>query len=322
MMEMIILGTGGCEVVTDVSVMKGRLEEADTAVWIDIEGPTQDDMRFLESLFHFHPLAIEDCMADIQRPKIDRYEDYLFIVLHAATLAPHKDKASSRELDVFLSRKFIVTVHVRPVRSITTARERYVKNPQFVSKGPAQLFYNITDAMVDNYTPILDKLDTDIEDMERLMFKSHTSESITKILSLTEIVLTLRRFIGPQREIINHIARGDYPNVFSRDLCVYFRDTNDILARISDTLDSYRDALTSLLDGYTSVASTRLNEIMKVLTVIATIMMPLTLITGIYGMNFRMMPELQWEYGYFVTIGSMILIAFGMLGYFKHKKWL
>lgn len=311
-----------CKIIHDIQSVKGYIGRKGTLMWLDIEKPTAEDMRSLEQEFSFHPLAIEDCMTDIQRPKIDHYEGYLFIVLHAASLAAHKDKATSLEVDIFIGANYIITVHMKPIKSIISSRERCVKNPQIMSNGPARLLYNITDALVDNYFPILEKLDTEIEGLEQRMFKSHSSENITKILSLTETVLTLRRFVGPQREIVNFLVRGDYEPIISTDLSIYFRDIKDLLARISDTLDSYRDALTSILGGYTSVASNRLNEIMKVLTVIATIMMPLTLVSGIYGMNFRYMPELQWKYGYIAILLFMFTLGFGMLIYFKHKKWL
>ena len=191
-----------------------------------------------------------------------------------------------------------------------------------MEKGPANILYSFADALVDNYFPILDDLDADIETMEQMMITDQGTKNIYKILSLTEIVLTLKRFIGPQRDVVNSIVRGDYTPIVPEGLSIYFRDITDLLARITDMLDAYRDTLTRVLDGYTSIASTRLNEVMKVLTVIATIMMPLTLISGIYGMNFQHMPELEWKYGYFFTIFLMFAIGTSMIAYFKHKKWL
>jgi len=313
---------GKCRIIESVEKIKKQIKNREALLWLNVEKPTDKDMALLQQAFNFHPLAIEDCMASIQRPKIDRYDNFLFIVLHAASLGPHKDKATSLELDTFIGENYIVTVHMKPIKSIASSRARCIKNPQLLSKGPGHLFYAIADALVDNYFPILSKLDKDIEKSEQLLLKEPASENISKILNLKENILTLRRFIGPQREVVNFLARGDYQPTISADLSIYFRDIADLLARISDSLDAYRDILTNVLDGYTSVASNKLNEIMKVLTVIATIMMPLTVVTGIYGMNFRFMPELEWKFGYFLVIILMLSIGGGMLLYFKHKKWL
>lgn len=323
MLELLLYEKNGkCQVINDVEKIRTLVKRKDVLLWLNVEKPAEKDMQFLQDNFNFHPLAIEDCMTTMQRPKIDRYDNYLFIVLHAASLGPHKDKATSLELDTFIGGNYIVTIHMKPIKSIMSSRERCIKNPQILSKGPTHLFYAITDALVDNYFPILDKLDKDIEKAEQTIFKTHAAENINKILNLKEIVLTLRRFIGPQREIVNFLARGDYQPIISSDFSIYFRDIADLLARISDTLDSYRDVLTSILDGYRSIVSNSLNEIMKVLTIIATIMMPLTLVTGIYGMNFKFMPELDWRYGYFLIMFFMLAIGGSMLLFFKHKKWL
>jgi len=298
------------------------LGKKDVFVWVDVRKPAPSDMRFLEKHFSFHPLAIEDCLAAIQRPKIDTYDNYIFIVLHAAILAAHKDKATSLELDSFVGENYVVTVHLKSIDSVTSTWDRCLKNKGIMSRGAAYLFYCIADALVDNYFPILEKLDKEIQKTEDIIFKDPNHRVLNKIFDLKENVLILRRILGPQRETMNFIARGSYQPIIPGSLSIYFRDVSDLLARINDNLDTYRDLLTSAVDGYMSATSNRLNEIMKVLTIIATIMMPLTLITGIYGMNFHFMPELQWQYGYFTVMGIMLVIAMGMLLFFKKKKWL
>ncbi|MGB2706163.1 MAG: magnesium/cobalt transporter CorA [Candidatus Omnitrophota bacterium] len=299
-----------------------HLGKKDVFVWVDVRKPLQKDMQFLEKHFSFHPLAIEDCMTTIQRPKIDTYDRYLFVVLHAAILARHKDKATSLELDTFIGENYVVTVHLKPTDSVSSTWERCLRNPAIMSRGAGYLFYFMADALVDNYFPILEKLDREIQKAEDIIFKEADRKVLNKIFDLKENVLILRRILGPQRETMNFIARGSYQPIIPADLSIYFRDVSDLLARINDNLDTYRDMLTSAMDGYMSEVSNRMNEIMKVLTIIATIMMPLTLITGIYGMNFRFMPEIGWRYGYFVIIGIMLAISAGMLLFFKRKKWL
>lgn len=314
--------TSSVKSVIDPASIEQYVTRKDTFMWLDIQKPTYKDMDFLERYFNIHPLTIEDVMTTIQRPKIDKYIGFLFIVLHAASLAPHKDKTTSLELDIFLSEKFIITCHLKHIKSLDTVRERIMKNPAIMTEGHANLFYNIADALVDNYFPILEKLDTDINHTEELILKDHSIQNVTTIMNMKEIVLMLRRFIAPQREIINSVVRGDYAPIISSELSVYFRDISDILVRIYDSLESYGEVLTSLLQAYTFVASNRLNDIMKVLTIISTIMMPLTLISSIYGMNFKHMPEIEWKYGYFFAIFIMISIGCGMLAFFKYKKWI
>ncbi len=310
------------EVLTDLRGMSPYIGKKDFRIWVDIQKPTQEDMQFIEKNFSFHPLAIEDAMTTIQRPKIDRYDNYLFIVLHAALLAPHKDKATSLEVDSFIGENYVVTVHLKPIPSISATWQRCMKHTGIMSRGAAYLFYFLADALVDNYFPILEKLGKEIQRAEDNVLKDTNSGVLNKIFDLKENVLIFRRILGPQRETMNFIARGGYDPIIPKELSIYFRDISDLLARINDTLDTYREALTSATTGYMSVTSNKLNEIMKVLTIIATIMMPLTLITGIYGMNFRFMPEIDWRYGYFAIIGVMIILTIGMLAFFKKKKWL
>ncbi|MBL7158799.1 MAG: magnesium/cobalt transporter CorA [Candidatus Omnitrophica bacterium] len=294
----------------------------DIFVWVDVENPTQHNMKFLQEHFSFHPLAIEDCMTSIQRPKIDKYDNYLFIVLHAGTLASHKDKATSLEVDSFVGENYVVTVHLKSIPSVSATWERCIKNSSIMSQGAAYLFYFLADALVDNYFPILEKLDREIQKTEENVFKDPKPAVLNKLFDLKENVLILRRIIGPQRETMNFLARGGYQPIIPPRLSIYFRDVSDLLARINDNLDTYRDLLNSAFDGYLSVTSNKLNEIMKVLTIICTIMMPLTLITGIYGMNFNFMPEINWRYGYVAVILVMLGIVLGMLVFFKRKKWL
>lgn len=326
MVELIILENNNttCKLIENITEMTPYLKQKPQYLWLNLEKPTDKEIEILDWGFNFHPLAIEDCMASIQRPKIDRYDNYLFIVLHAASLGPHKDKATSLELDVFVGSNYIVTVHAKPIISVNSIKDRCLKNPQLLAKGPAHLFYNIADALVDNYFPMLEKLDRDIDKTERIMFNNSNTgtENINRILSLKKTIMTLRRFMGPQRELINFLTRGDYEPFIGDDLSFYFRDIGDLFARVNDTLDSYRDILTNLLEGHISFVSNKLNEVMKVLTIIATIMMPLTLISGIYGMNFKYMPELNWRFGYFLILGLMLFLGIVMMIFFKRKKWL
>jgi magnesium transporter len=322
MLELILYEKGQSRVIDDTSVIESYIKKEDVKLWVNVENPTPSDMDFLSKQFGFHPLAMEDCLASIQRPKIDRYGDHLFVVMHAASLNVHSAESDSRELDFFIGKNYLVTIHMKSLKSIIACRKMCLANPDIMSIGPSKLFYYLADMLVDNYFPILDILEKQIDDAEAFMYKQQSSENVNRILKLKETVLTLRRFIAPQKELVISLTRGVYQPLIEKELTIYFRDIADLLASINDTLDSYRDVLTNILDGYASVATNKLNDIMRVLTIISTIMLPLTLISGIYGMNFKNMPELAWKYGYFSTIALMASISIGMLAYFKHKKWL
>lgn len=290
-------------------------------LWVDIKGFDEEAAKELEGVFGFHPLAIEDCISTSQRPKIDSYDGYIFVILHAAQLKPKKFGIATIELNSFIGRDYVVTVHETAIPSIDAIKERCKKNPALMSKGPSDLFYSIVDAMVDNYFPILDKLDKKIDLVEHGIFDKPGRVLLDSLFSLKNDILALRRIIGPQRETINFLAKGEYP-IISQELALYYRDVSDQLARIIDLLETYRDILSSAMDGYMTSISNRTNEVMKTLTIIATIVMPLTLITGVYGMNFTHMPELQSPYGYYATLFFMFLLGAGMLIFFKRKKWL
>ncbi|MDD4202830.1 MAG: magnesium/cobalt transporter CorA [Candidatus Omnitrophica bacterium] len=322
MLELILYENNKTSVIADNNLIKEHIKRDNVILWVNVEDPTPEDMDFLSKEFLFHPLAIEDCLASVQRPKIDRYGDYLFIVMHAASLHINSEGSSSRELDFFIGQRYLVTVHKKSLNSILSCRKMCLANPNIMAEGPSRLFYYLADMLVDNYFPILDIIEKDIDDAESLMYQKQTSENVNRILKLKETVLTLRRFIGPQKELVVSLTRGVYQPLISKELTIYFRDISDLLASINDTLDCYRDVLTNVLEGYSSVSSNRLNDIMRVLTIISTIMLPLTLISGIYGMNFEYMPELSWKHGYLITLMLMLLISIGMLAYFKHKKWL
>jgi magnesium transporter len=323
MVEILLYNRKQNAIVTDKDLPEAHraLEGKDDVLWVDIQGFDSEAINKLEQVFGFHPLAIEDCIGTSQRPKIDNYENYLFVVLHAAYLKPKKVGLETIELNSFVGTNYIVTVRDMPIVSIDFVKERCKKNPALMGNGSGELFYLIADAMIDNYFPILDKLDKEIDVVEQSIFDNPTHKLLDRVFSLKNDILALRRLIYPQREIINFLARGEYP-IIGGNLKLYFRDVGDGLARIIDILDNYRDILASAMDGYLSAISNKTNEVMKVLTIIATIMMPLTLITGIYGMNFAFMPELRSPYGYYATLFVMFLLGVGMVLFFKRKKWL
>ncbi len=304
----------------DLTLLPALLSDKKNRVWVDFEGPAPEAAEILSRVFHFHTLAIEDCISETLLPKIDDYGDYIFLVLHGARTMGDQTFVTT-EVNFFLGPNYLVSYHDEPSRSVSQAKERCLRNGHSITRGADFLLHEILDAMVDHYFPVLDQFDSIIDGIEAEVFAQPDRETLNRIFTLKKEVMHLRRVAGPQREILNRLSR-DPLRVISPTAAVYFRDVYDHLARITDLAESYRDLVTSALDAYLSVVSNRLNEIMKLLTVFTATLMPLTLITGIYGMNFENMPELYSPYGYFVVLAVMAVIIVGMLAFFRKKKWL
>ncbi|MCX7919258.1 MAG: magnesium/cobalt transporter CorA [bacterium] len=304
------------------SAIRRALDSPDSVLWLDLEAPDDMEIDILVQEFDFHPLSIEDCIFPQNRPKLEEFPNYCFIVFHSISYDPEPNKGLSfAELDIFIGKNFIVTVHDEPLRNITTTKARCKEKQDVMKKGPDYLLHLLLDSMVDSYFPIIDQMDEQIDKIEDLVFTSPTTQLLNQIFTLKRNLIAFRKTINPQREIINLLTRRDFPFIQTTTL-VYFRDVYDHLFRMVDTIDTYREIISSALEAYLSVTSNQLNSIMKTLTIIATIMMPLTLISSIYGMNFEFFPELKWKYGYPMVLTVMAIIALGMLYYFHRKKWL
>jgi len=294
----------------------------DALHWIDLEDPTVKEATILEDPFHFHPLAIEDCLAEVHHPKIDDYESYIFVIVHGIRFDAPNDQFITRELDIFLGKNYLITHHKGPMRSIGTLREQCSKNLiSSFPKGVDFLIHQILDLLFEHYFPNLDAIEDKVQLVQVEVFENPTRETLDRIFLLKRDVLQLRRICAPQREIVNRLARGEFKVVSSR-AAVYFRDIYDNLYRIVEASFSYQDIVQSLLDAYLSAVSNRLNETMKRLTVIGAIMAALTVITGVYGMNFEFMPELHWRFGYVFVWAIMFLVTGGLYYWFRKKDWI
>ena len=294
----------------------------DALHWIDLEDPTVKEATILEEPFHFHPLAIEDCLAEVHHPKLDDYEAYIFLIVHGIRFDAPTDTFITRELDIFLGKNYLLTHHKGPMRSISTLREMCSKNlVSSFPKGVDFLIHQILDLLFEHYFPNLDAIEDKVQLIQVEVFEQPTRETLDRIFELKKDVLQLRRICAPQREIVNRLARAEFKVVTPR-AAVYFRDIYDNLYRIVEASFSYQDMAQSLFDAYLSAVSNRLNETMKRLTVIGAVMAALTVITGIYGMNFEFMPELHWRYGYLFAWGIMIAVSAGLYYWFKKKDWI
>jgi magnesium transporter len=297
-------------------------EKPDHLYWWDLFNIRNDDTLILSEKFHFHPLAIEDCIADVHYPKVDYYESYLYLVMHGVDLdASKEDGFAPKELDVFLSKQYLVTYHEKDSRSISEVKRRVQEKVPLFEFGLDFVLYSILDVMVVHYIPVLESIEEQLETYEEEIFEDPKPQILRQILNLKRAVMRLKRTVFPQREVINHLARNEYEFVQKRTQA-YFRDVYDHLYRMAEMTESFRDMSTAMVEAYLSTVSNRMNGIMKVLTTITTIFMPLTVITGIYGMNFEHLPELKWRYGYFAVLGIMAVVAISLLTYFKRKRWL
>ena len=293
-----------------------------TLHWIDLEDPTIKESSILEDPFHFHPLAIEDTLAEVHHPKLDDYDTYVYLIVHGMRFDAPTDQFITRELDVFLGPNYLVTHHNGPMRSISSIRDQCGKDIENAfPKGCDFLLHHILDQMFDHYFPSLDALEDKIQLIQVEVFESPTRDTLDRIFTLKKDIMQLRRLCLPQREIVSRLSRADV-KVISPRAGVYFRDIYDNLYRTVEAAASYHDMVQSTMEAYLSAVSNRLNETMKRLTVIGAIMAGLTVVTGIYGMNFEFMPELHWRYGYPFALGLMLVLSVGLVSFFRWRKWL
>ncbi|HET7746515.1 MAG TPA: magnesium/cobalt transporter CorA, partial [Vicinamibacteria bacterium] len=270
----------------------------------------------------FHPLAIEDTLAEVHHPKLDDYDTYLYVIVHGMRFDAPTDQFITRELDIFLGTNFLITHHNGPMRSVSSTRDQCAKNLQAsMPRGVDFLLHSILDQMFEHYFPSLDAIEDKIQLVQVEVFENPSRETLDRIFALKKDVMQLRRICLPQREIVNRLARGDF-KVISPRASMYFRDIYDNLYRIVEGSLSYQDMAQATMDAYLSSVSNRLNETMKRLTVVGAIFAALTVITGVYGMNFEFMPELKWRYGYIFAWVLMIAATGGLVYFFKRKQWI
>jgi magnesium transporter len=309
--------------LTDVSAsaISELRQERDIVLWLDITCPDATDIALLHDEFGMHPLAVEDILHETQRPKIDTYNGYYLVVFYSARFASQEGRIITQELDLVVGRNFLVSVHEEPMPPIdeTIARWRAPDSP--VESHVASLLYWLLDTIVDAYFPLIDAIAEQVEDLEDQIFIHFDDSAIETIFRLKKDLLTLRRVVAPERDVLNVLLRREVV-VFDPAHTIYLQDLYDHILRVTDSVDTYRDLLSSALDSFLSLQSNRLNQIVKVLTVTSIVLMSAALVAGIYGMNFEYMPELHWRYGYPFALGLMLAISGGLLLLFRRMKWL
>lgn len=298
-------------------------KETDSVTWINVDGlKYTQEIENIGKQYNLHPLVLEDIVNTTQRPKIDEYDDYMFVVLKML----YYDKDENiviEQVSFVLGKNYVLTFQESEGDVFGPIRDRLrYNNGRIRGMKSDYLLYALIDAVVDNYFSIIETLGNKIEDLETELFAGTARENINvEIQQLKREILKVRRAIFPLREILNRIEKGDHSLIFKNTI-TYYRDIYDHLIQVSENLDIYREMIWSLMDMYMTTISNKMNEVMKVLTIIATIFIPLTFIAGIYGMNFDNIPELHYKYSYYILWGVMIFLFLGMLLYFKRKKWL
>jgi magnesium transporter len=291
-------------------------------LWADLMNPSDEEGRILSDVFHFHELAVEDALGTTHFPKVESYGDYLYLILHRIDFKAPEHCFRTYDVDFFLGPNYLVTIHSGDSRSIEHVSEICARNARALGEGAAALMHRIVDAMVDNYRPEVEELSERLDELEGEVFEHSSPTLAKKILDFKADVSSLRRVVQPQRDVVGRLARREFPFI-DEQISYRFRDVHDHLVRLADESMFFQDRITSLLDAHLTTVSNQLNSVMKVLTAIATIFMPLTFITGLYGMNVDL-PHfgLGGTTMFWVLMVLMMGVSFGMLAYFHSRGWI
>jgi magnesium transporter len=308
------------DAATELAYLRATETLCAPTLWIDVECPGSAEEEMLRSRLHLHPLAVEDSMRGRQRPKLDRYEGYIFLVGYSATLNVERERTALEELHMFVGNGWIITVHDHNQRLVQAAIERWKLNSSAFPTTPA-LSHAILDTLVDSYLPVIDYLGNKVDQIEYLVLSQPQQERTALLLDLRRELSTTRRALRPMDEIIRVLLRRDAA-LIDPSLIPYYQDVLDHVRRDSEELDSLRDTLAATLDAYLSVSSNQLNNTVRVMAAWSIILMAMAWIAGIYGMNFDFMPELHWRLGYAWALGLMLITGALLLLYFRRRRWL
>ncbi|MFN7961735.1 MAG: magnesium/cobalt transporter CorA [Thermoanaerobaculia bacterium] len=289
-------------------------------LWVDVEGFDSENQQLVQSL-GFHPLAVEETFTLQHQPKYEEYDGCLFTIVRGIDFNTTDNELDTLKLACFLQTGRLVTVHRAPMRSVAAVHSRLKETGKAPRGGLDHLLYMLFDELISLYFPLVDELGLEIERIEDEMFQRPRQSHLEAVLEMRRRLTTLRRVMLPHRQVFNHLATGSADEIDDRE-AFYFRDVYDEVLRLTDGIDMLREQLSSLRDTYLSVLSQRTNDVMKVLTIISSMLLPMTVIAGIYGMNFEFMPELHKAWGYPVALGLMVTVAGGMMLWFRKKDWI
>jgi magnesium transporter len=311
----VVAVTSTNKVFTNISLKKLKENEWNW-FWVDFDQPTEEEIKELENTFQFHPLAIEDCIHRLQRPKLDYYEKYNFFVTHCLD----EGKLSKEEVNFFLSPNYIVSFHHASSKSIHDVWLRLNNEKEIKNWNPHFVLYHLIDKFVDNYFPIVYKIEDELNQLENNTDQLSMEDLLEQLFDMRHYLLKLRNTVLPMRDLIYRMINSTHLTEIKRNE-KYFSDIHDHLLKLTEMIEANRELTTDIRDNYLSINSHQTNKVMRVLTVITTIFMPLTFIAGVYGMNFENMPELHYKNGYFITLSLMLIIGIGMFIWFKKKGW-
>jgi len=296
--------------------------DTETVTWINVDG--LGNPKLIEDLgkcFTIHPLIIEDIFNTWQRPKMEDQEQYIYLNLKMLSYPDTTKDIKIEHISMVIGHNFLISVQEDIGDIFDPVRERIRKEGRIRKFGPDYLAYALIDGIVDNYFSVLEKLEEQIEDLEEELVASPTPDSIQKIHRLKKDMIFLRKSVWPLREMINNLEQSESP-LIQESTRIYLRDVYNHTIQVIDTLETFRDLISGMIDIYLSGLSYKMNEIMKVLTLIATIFIPLTFVVGLYGMNFKYMPEIEWEYGYYAVLVVLAVMVAVILTYYRKKKWI
>lgn len=310
-------GEAGGTVARDLSLkeLTACVREGRGPLWVDIDTSSRPQLALLEKVFGFHPLSIEDVMNPHGRAKVEAYDDYIFVVLRAVRL----DEQTSDPYDLqtenlyfFIGHTVLVTAHHGPSPLVESVAEVAVRNSDLIGRGPGRLAHQLMDGAVDSFFPILDRIDEFIDSLEERVFQDFQEEALRDIFAVKRMVLSLRRYLAPEREIFNVLTNRPSPYL-TPDIQLYYRDIYDHILRINDSIDTYRDLLSSTMESYLSQVNNRLGLVTKGLTVVATLSVPFVVVSGMWGMNFAQVPLASHPYGFAIMLVVQVALGVGLL---------
>lgn len=299
---------------------EGAGPEAPAALWIDIEDPGEEEGRLLRDELHLHPLAVEDCLRGRQRPKLERYPGYYFLVLYAARVGEERGRVAFNELHVFLGPGFVITVHDQPVQEVRETVARWKAAPARL-KTSGMLAHALIDALVDGYFPVIDHLTEEASAEEARLAEAPRYASVAAVHHIRRELIVFRRVVAPLRDMLGRLMRRDLATA-NLEMLPYLEDVRDHVIRITEEIDTLHEIVTSLVELHAAADAHALNQTVRLMTAWSIILMSMTLVAGIYGMNFRHMPELAWRFGYAFSLGLMLVMGGILWTFFRRKKWI
>lgn len=327
-MRILIAKNGeGVTATDDITKARKELNDPETLVWVDLNDESIVHTRhILTDEFKFHPLSVDDALVETHIPKIDDWEDYLYLSIIAVRPdQPLEDLDKSLEVDVFLGKNYIVTYHPEKIHAIDLVWGNFQRNERQLLRGCNYILYQIMDELANDYMAMIDQIDLDVESIEDQVMKKPDNKLLQQIFSIKRSLLNLRRIVAPQREVLNKLSRGDF-GVIGQKERMYYRDVYDHLVRVHDITESLRDLVTGALDTYLSVVNNRLNDIMKTLTIITTIFMPLSFLTGFFGMNFfgpgNELNHWTGSPAFYVVFAIFVVLPLSMFQWMRNRDWM